>query len=163
MSSLSHPNLRYRVPRSVIEETICFLRERGQSRGHEGVVLWAARLDGLTCQVEPHPVLPAQITTRRSYRIPTEESFRIIRYLHANELVIPIQVHSHPREAFHSEADDELAFVQHRNAISIVVPDFAQWAPAEFPSRASFYYLHAGTEWIEMSAQEVQSRFVFHE
>lgn len=161
MSNLSDQNVRFLIPRSTVEGTIGFLRERGQSRGHEGVVLWPARLEGLKCRVEPLPLIPAQITSRRSYRIPAEESFRIIEYLHANRLVIPIQVHSHPHEAFHSEADDEYAFVQHRNGISIVLPDFADCTPAAFLSFARFYYLRIGTEWIEMSALEVESRFLF--
>jgi len=162
MSSLSDRTLRYRVPQSTVQETIAFLKKQG-NREQEGVILWAGRLNALECQVEPHPLIPVQVTTRRSYRIPTEESFRIIAYLGAQGLVVPIQVHSHPREAFHSEADDEFAFVQHRNGISIVLPDFADCSVAEFPYCARFYYLKVGTQWIEMSAQEVQARFVFEE
>jgi hypothetical protein len=73
--------------------------------------------------------------------------------------VIPIQVHSHLFDAFHSEADDELAFVQHENGISIVVPDGGSISPAEFTARAKFFRLVGGATWEELPRNEVQDRF----
>ena len=127
------------------------------------MVLWPARLQEDECRISPTPIIPEQITGPSSYRIPTDESFRIIQLLHQNRMVIPIQVHSHPFEAFHSEADDELAFVQHRNGISIVVPDFADFAATEFLQQAKFYILTSGVQWDELSRAALRQKFIFEE
>jgi hypothetical protein len=66
-----------------------------------------------------------------------------------------MQIHSHPQEAFHSEVDDERAFIRHENAISIVVPYFADFPVAEFLLRARFYRLREETNWEEMQAHEI--------
>jgi hypothetical protein len=161
MSKLSNPDLQFRVPFETVERTMLFLRNRGKSIGHEGVVLWPAQLQERVCLVSPAPIIPAQITGPKSYRIPTDECFRVIEFVHRNRLVIPIQVHSHPSEAFHSEADDEMAFVQHRNGVSIVVPDFADFSVAHFLQKAKFYILVVGVNWSELSERARCQKFVF--
>lgn len=90
-----------------------------------------------------------------SYRIPDEETIRIVKYVSERGMVIPIQVHSHPQEAFHSFADDERAFVQHENAMSIVVPNFANFPISRFLDRALFFRLLAGNRWRELAPKEV--------
>lgn len=161
MSKLSNPNLRFRVPFETINKSLGFLKNRGRSIGHEGVVLWPGVVQENECQISPMPIIPEQITGPRSYRIPTDESFRIIQLVHQNRTVIPIQVHSHPHEAFHSEADDELAFVQHRNGISIVIPDFANFGVAEFLQQAKFYILVSGVQWTELGITALRHKFIF--
>jgi hypothetical protein len=152
MFKLSDPKLTYRVPRDTVARSISFLQTQGALR-HEGVVLWPGRLQGGVCEVT-EPIIPRQITGRLSYRIPNDETFRIIRDVAERGLVIPIQIHSHPFEAFHSSADDEYAFVQHENALSIVVPDFAAFPLAEFTKQARVYRLRPGNEWLEVAAEE---------
>jgi len=97
------------------------------------------------------------------YRIPDDEVFRIIEYIADKNLVIPIQVHSHPCEAFHSETDDERAFVQHTNGISIVVPDFGHIDPDQFFNMAVVYSLVEGTVWRELLPSEISHRFHLQE
>lgn len=109
MSKLSDPQLKFIISSGVISASMDFIRSQG-ARGHEGVVLWAGRLlQNGACGIT-EPIIPKQITDKRFYRIPTEETFRIIEMVATAGMVIPIQLHSHPCEAFHSEADDELAF-----------------------------------------------------
>lgn len=153
MSRLSDPKLTYIVPSATVAQSLAFLQEQGRF-GHEGVVLWPGRLENGACVVS-EPIIPKQITGPLFYRIPDDETFRIIRHVAEQDQVIPIQVHSHPREAFHSRVDDELAFVQHENAISIVVPDCGRFSQAEFPNRARFYRLRPDNEWVELMNSEI--------
>lgn len=159
MYRLSDPTLKFVIPSETLARTLLFLQAQGR-KGHEGVVLWPGRLADGACFIS-RPIIPRQITGRLYYRIPDDETFRIVREVAEQELVIPIQVHSHPKEAFHSPVDDELAFVQHENAISIVVPEFGTLSSAEFPDRARFYRLHAGNEWVEMTTGEARAALQF--
>ena len=158
MSELSDRNLTFRVAASVITATLDFVRAKGD-QGHEGVVLWPGALVDGVCHISK-PLIPAQITGRRFYEIPDAEVFRIIQWLAARKLVIPIQVHSHEEDAFHSWADDEYAFVQHENAISVVVPFFGSINDDHFLTVSRFYRLDETGEWVELEPCEVNQRFV---
>ena len=115
MSKLSDPSLRYVVYGNVVSRTLEFLRHAGAD-GNEGVVLWPGKLEGNRC-VTTEPLFPAQEGGPVFYDIPDEEVLRILRFVYDRELVIPIQVHSHPKSAYHSCADNERAFVQNENGI----------------------------------------------
>ncbi len=159
MSRLTDPKLKYVISRAIVDQSLAFLQAQGRF-GHEGVVLWPARLEDHACVVS-EPIIPKQITGPLSYRIPNDETFRIVRQVSERGQVIPIQVHSHPREAFHSLVDDELAFVQHENAISIVVPNFGAVSSAQLRDGAKFYRLRPVNEWIEMTQAEVKDVIQF--
>lgn len=126
--------------------------------GVEGVVLWPGKLENGFCQIR-ECLVPRQIAGADFYRIPDDETFRIIESVATGGLVIPIQVHSHPEDAFHSWADDERAFVQHTNAISIVVPDFGAFPEDQFLDYAVIYSLVGGDEWRQLSETEKRQRF----
>lgn len=153
MSRLSDRGSVFHVPFEALDSSLKFLRMQSR-RGHEGVVLWAGKFEGTGFRVS-RTIIPAQTTGRLFYRISDDETFRILDIVSNADLVIPIQIHSHPREAFHSEVDDEKAFIRHENAISIVVPNFANFPISEFLLRARFYRLREGTTWEEMEAKEI--------
>lgn len=153
MSSLSDLKLVYRVSSRTVGLTLEFLQKMGTTRC-EGVALWPGRVVGGICEIGS-PLIPKQITGPLFYRIPDEETIRIVKYVSERGMVIPIQVHSHPQEAFHSFADDERAFVQHENAMSIVVPNFANFPISRFLDRALFFRLLAGNRWRELAPKEV--------
>ena len=155
MSKLSNLRLVYHVTLRTIAKTLAFLQKKGMV-GHEGVVLWPGRVVENVCKGSS-PIFPRQVTGPLHYRIPDDETFRIIGYIYRQGLVIPIQVHSHPREAFHSQVDDERAFVQHENAVSIVVPDYANFSAPNFLTKAHFFRLMSGNWWREMPPGEVDA------
>lgn len=159
MFKLSDPKVRYLVRQCVIWETLEFLRLKG-SDGDEGVALWPGNLEQALCTVS-EPLIPVQETGPLFYQIPEDETFRILEVVSTKGLVIPIQVHSHPREAFHSLADDERAFIQHENGISIVVPDFGRFSDQDFVRRSRFYRLAADSSWKEIPHKEVAKIFCF--
>jgi proteasome lid subunit RPN8/RPN11 len=159
MSDLSQESLVFRVGSETIERTLVFFREQG-AWGHEGVALWPGTLAGGVCEIGD-PIVPRQLTAPRMYQIPADESFRIIKTVAKQNLVIPIQIHSHPGSAYHSEADDEYAFLQHLNAISIVVPNFGFFDAGDFLANAVFYSLRGPELWELMDDAEVSRRFIF--
>jgi proteasome lid subunit RPN8/RPN11 len=72
--------------------------------------------------------------------------------LRSERLMIVAQVHSHPGDAFHSEADDEWAIVRHEGAYSIVVPRFARGVSVRsFVQDAAVYKLSAEDVWELLS------------
>lgn len=158
MSNIADPNLIYEIPAIVVAESLSFLRIRG-SVGVEGVVLWPGKLGEGFCEIK-ECLVPRQIAGPYFYRIPDDETFRIIEKVAGNGSVIPIQVHSHPEEAFHSWADDERAFVQHTNGISIVVPNFGNFPERQFLEQAVIYSLVGGEEWRQLSEPEKRQRFL---
>jgi hypothetical protein len=155
MSRLSDRDLIFHVPFQTLDQSLEFLRSQGR-RGHEGVVLWAGRFDGTGFRIS-RAIIPAQRTGRLYYRISSDETFRILEAVSNENLVIPMQIHSHPKEAFHSPVDDEDAFIRQENAISIVVPHFANFPIDEFLLHARFYRLREGTTWLEMEAGEIRA------
>lgn len=159
MSDLSQASLVFRVGSQTVERTLEFFRQQGL-RGHEGVALWPGNIAGGICDIGS-PLIPRQITGPRMYQIPADESFRIIKTVAKQNLVIPIQIHSHPGSAYHSEADDEYAFLQHLNAISIVVPNFGFFDARDFLANAVFYSLRGPELWELMDDAEVSRRFNF--
>ncbi len=157
MSSLSRTDLQYRVPSSLIRDTLDFFQRHGR-HGGEGVVLWAGSVCGRICHLRGL-VIPAQQTTIVSFKIPTTEMVRIVNWTADNDLVLAVQIHSHPEEAFHSEADNHLAALQHLNAISIVVPYLGGIPQDRFFTEAAVFCLRGPADWAPLAPAEIPGRF----
>lgn len=151
MSKLSDPTLRYVVPASTIHSTLAFLHAQG-ARDEEGVIFWPGHIEGGVCRIAA-PIIPRQLTSRVSFRIPTDEVFRILRLVSEASMVIPIQVHSHPEEACHSIADDTGALVRHVGALSIVAPYWAAFEAREFFFRTKSFRMDELGRWVVCDAQ----------
>ena len=66
-------------------------------------------------------------------------------------MLIAAQVHSHPEEAFHSQADDNWAILRHLGALSIVVPYFAnQTSVGNFLRQVAIFRLNDANQWREL-------------
>ena len=75
--------------------------------------------------------------------------------LKRNRLAVAAQIHTHPRQAFHSEADDTSAIVRHAGALSIVLPFFAlKTAPDTFTRDAKVFVLSRDNVWHEVPVDE---------
>jgi hypothetical protein len=158
MSKLSDSGLQFRLSFEVIRQTLAFLRNQGRL-GHEGVLLWAGHLEPDLFRVTD-VVIPTQYTSFASFRIPDDEMFRLLGWITERNLVFGVQVHSHPEEAFHSEADDVHCILQHRGAISIVVPDFANIDDKDFFRLVAIYTLRLNYDWIPLDTTTVTHRFL---
>lgn len=137
-----------------IEETLKHLREAGQ-RGNECVVLWFGRESATGIEIEA-VCRPAQMAGADIFRIPPAAMREIIGILAQHGWMIAAQVHSHPREAFHSLADDKWAIVRHENALSLVVPYFAaNTTAASFLRDQKTFKLTADNRWQELAVWEI--------
>lgn len=133
---------------SAISQTLDFLQEAGRSR-QECVVLWLGRRRGThieVCEV----LYPLQNAHADMFHLPPASMNKIMEYLRQNRIMIAAQVHSHPKQAFHSPADDMWAIIRHVGAVSIVLPDFALHTTlATFFHDAAFFNLSPENRWIK--------------
>jgi len=145
----------------VLEDTRAVLADRGV-HGVEGVVLWVGRRSGEDVQIL-FAFGPPQIAYKSpdglAVSIPDEAVTEIIAAL-PPDLFIPVRVHSHPTDAYHSATDNTNMLLSHRGAISIVVPYFAD-RPIEL-TQCSVNELDNSFCWREMPVGEIQERFIVH-
>ncbi len=148
------------IKRATINQMLETLQKFG-SHGCEGLVLWLGLLEPNTGKAHvTHAFVPEQESISNEdgvgYFVNTETLFKFNRALSETGLRLIAQVHSHPREAYHSEADDRYAIITAEGGLSLVVPNFGH-APAH-PTAWAVYRLH-GREWRELSARDVGSIF----
>ena len=135
-----------------IRKAYDFLRYAGTKRV-EGVALFAGVRSGMDFRLQ-EVVIPKQtgyiLESGLMYAVDSEELRRLNVWLYNNDIELIAQIHSHPSEAYHSEADDRYPIVDTYGALSIVVPDFAA-APMNVSSWA-FYRLSSSKEWDLLSS-----------
>lgn len=115
------------LPLPCIDYVYKRLREAG-SEGVECVALWAGNIKADTFEVK-NSIIPAQTAYKIEmgllYSVDGEELHRINEWLYRNKMTLISQIHSHPGEAYHSDADDRFPIVAVVGGLSIVIPDFA--------------------------------------
>lgn len=148
---------RYRVSGTILQSTADALRQVGQAR-KEAVALWQGRVVSETDAEVTKLVIPQQITGPRHFNIPLAERLRIMNEINQVGEFILIQLHTHPGEAFHSEADDRYAVTKHLHAISIVIPNFAVRWTGQL-NETSVNVNLGGGDWRELSQDDVVQLF----
>lgn len=142
------------VTKAQIDETLRILRASGE-RNSEGIVLWLGRRgpDGISVE---RVWCPPHRAGALFFEIPEAAMAQLFTELRGARQMIAAQVHSHPREAFHSQADDDLAVVRHVGALSLVVPYFARGTDVDsFPEDTANFVLTADNEWEEILSEEL--------
>src|SRR5580658_9594761 len=139
------------VPRKVVDDTLQTMREFG-ARGWEVLVLWLGEFGQRTGTADVRMAfVPNQkpITSEDGvgYFVASDTLFQLNKALSETGLRLIAQVHSHPSEAYHSEADDRYAIVTADGGFSLVVPDFGHAPPS--PSAWAVYRLR-GNRWLEL-------------
>jgi hypothetical protein len=147
----------YRVPRAVVAASAEALRTLSNDR-IEAVVLWQGRVRSRRTAEVCELVVPRQRAGALHFDVPLEERMRLIDVVTAAGDIILAQLHTHPREAFHSAADDRLAIPQHVGGISIVVPDFGQYWDGDFGAASVHRHL-GGARWEELSLSVARHLF----
>lgn len=155
-SSLLNRVRKINVESTVVTATLNVLRQFG-AHECEGLVLWL----GDILQDRAHAreiIVPNQrpIKDERGvgYFVDGRVLFELNRILADTGLRLIAQVHSHPGEAYHSEADDRFAIVTADGSLSLVVPNFAQ--ASDDPRDWAVYRLTRGS-WRELSSEETHS------
>jgi len=145
------------VPQKCVLIVYEHLRKAG-SNGVEGIALWAGKSSNTVFTVET-AVIPKQKALRYEdgllYTVEGDELHRLNKWLYLNKLSLIAQVHSHPREAYHSSTDDEFPIISTVGGISIVIPNFGF---GEISKRSwAVYRLQQQSGWVEQNAEEVNS------
>lgn len=137
---------RVRIASDVVDDTLELLRAAGSSR-HEGIVLWlGSDREGAVCVREAY--VPVHTSGSDYFHIPPGGMDQLLNHLDSTGTFVAAQVHSHPFEAFHSQADDAWAIVRHCGALSLVVPYFAFGTDSKnFLARVAAFRLSAADEW----------------
>ena len=106
------------IPAAVLEEARRFFEECG-SRGHEGTAMIKSGPRGSAL------VIPDQRPQRTRHGVSVEVTragqMQLAMALEDDEIYAS-RIHSHPDEAFHSQADDANPALTYDGALSIVVP-----------------------------------------
>ena len=144
--------------RPTLVNTIELLQAAGR-RSEERVVLWLAEVSSQ----EPFSITevyePEQVTDIDYFRLPPRSLRALASHLRARRLKVVAQVHSHPKEAFHSEVDDEWAIIRQVGALSLVLPDFArETTPETFLGLVAIYELSRRNAWIRVPAAGPEGR-----
>jgi hypothetical protein len=138
-----------RLGEGLFERTLATLRDCGAGR-EECVVFWTGPLE--------EPLLvdgllhPRHSAARGGYEIDQGWLARAWVELGVKCQTIRVQIHTHPREAFHSATDDAFPVVGTAGFLSLVLPRFA--APPQTLTDAYLARLRSDGEW---SAHEPSS------
>lgn len=148
-----------RVSEGHIRETLEMLRSSGDEI-KEGIVLWLGhREDGSSQVLETY--VPDHKAERDYFRIPPDSIARLLAHLRTTGQFVAAQVHSHPREAFHSLTDDTWAIVRHVGALSLVVPWFARnTEPSSFLRDVAAFELTDENRWEQIAQPALPHRIV---
>ena len=119
---------RFRVQASAMRATVEAIRSAGRD-GYESFVLWSGTQDNTT-----FTVAQVHIPEQTSYkfdaglcvRIDGSELHRLNLWLFEARQIIGVQIHSHPRDAYHSETDDTYPIATLDGSLSIVLPYFGR-------------------------------------
>ena len=104
------------------------LRTRSDGRG-EAIVLWAGRPTGDGHAMVSHLLLPSFLSSRDRLTIPRDERHRLAAWLLEQQLLIFSDLHTHPHQAFLSQADVAAPFSTRDGFYATVIPDFATGEP----------------------------------
>ena len=144
------------MPGGILESSADALRSLSEGV-RESVVLWIG-LGGADKAHVQRILVPQQLASPKHFEVSLEERVRIIRALGVSGEKVLAQLHTHPRRAFHSCADDRLALPRHTGAISIVVPDFGLDWYGDLNQTSVNCHLGKGV-WSELSPKAVSGMF----
>lgn len=143
---------------TIVSDTLAILQKVGRRRS-ECLVLWLGKRGADGIRVE-EVYKPDQEASRYYFRIPEDSMGALFQKLRAQRLLVAAQVHTHPKEAFHSCADDEWAIVRHTGALSLVVPFFAKHtSAANFVAETAVFSLSAQNEWCAVEPEQISNHY----
>jgi len=99
-------------------------------------------------------IKPQAETTYGSFFVSAKSMAQVVRVGANNSLQVVGQVHTHPRQAFHSDGDDKGAHTAYDGYVSIVLPDYGKKLPS-FKGAAFFVYVK-GHGFIDVPASKVK-------
>jgi hypothetical protein len=141
------------ISSELIRQTLAQLQHVGR-RKSECVILWLGKRNNGALKIQQAWV-PEQKAGYGFFDIPESSMHALFTGLRKHRLIVAAQVHTHPRQAFHSYADDKWAIVRHTGALSLVLPDFALRTTIQtFFHESALFVLSLQNEWLEVPASD---------
>ena len=141
------------VSSAIVQRTLTPLQAAGALQ-KECVVLWLGRREGNSIRIM-EAIVPVHKAASDQFVIPRTSILSLVETVGSRGMQIVAQVHSHPREAFHSQVDDDWAIVRHVGALSLVLPWFARkTTPETFFKHAVVFSLSPQNTWDHLSPSE---------
>ena len=106
--------------------------------GFEGIAYLFGMTNGATTLVIG-AMRPEARTTPGSFDVSPVAMARVVRKANDAGLQVVGQIHTHPRQAFHSGGDEDGARIAYDGYVSIVVPDYGRHLPALTAAAAYFF------------------------
>lgn len=111
-----------KVPSDLLAGTFAIFRDCGHA-SHECVAYWLSPTE--LPSVIDEVIHPDHTWTEGGYQIDDNWLTAFWFDLARRKKSVRVQVHTHPRLAFHSATDDEWALVHTPGFLSLVIPDYA--------------------------------------
>jgi hypothetical protein len=135
-----------RLANDIVSTTFRWLRDCGRGKC-ECVVYWTGPVGEDVVDRVEHPIHEHSVF---GYEVEDNWLTEVWRQLVAAKRTIKAQIHSHPREAFHSPTDDQWPIVSQPGFLSIVIPDFGTGEPSL--NRAWVGRLRADGKWQRLAS-----------
>jgi hypothetical protein len=135
------------------------LLEPFRARKVEGCLLWFGYvLDNDTCVVTTC-VKPTQASYATTYTISAEAVREVRRHVRPHRLMLLVQIHTHPKDAYFSQWDEEHALNKRPGALNMIVPDHGniRWIETE---RFCIVERTGAERWEPWSKQDWSRRLV---
>jgi hypothetical protein len=139
--------MRYRIPSTLLSETFDWFRRCGEAQ-RECQVLWTSEWALPAAIIEV--VHPQHLAHPGGFELASDWINGLWLELARAGRGIRVQVHTHPKEAFHSGIDDDYPIIHSAGFLSLVIPDFAS-GPVGF-ERAYLAEITSDGAWREVSA-----------
>lgn len=112
------------VPGTLAAKTIAHL-QAGGARGCEEFAFWSGHITDSGVAVVSRAFHPHTVQGHGHVMIDDDDQLLAMTDLvHEQDELVICQLHTHPRQAFHSSADDEGAYTDDPGFLSIVLPSF---------------------------------------
>jgi len=144
-----------RLPYSIVTETFEFFKDNGKY-DLETCAIWVGEAYLDIFEVK-EVWFPKQENTMISYYIPDIDVHNINVRLNKNKYSAIAQLHTHPREAFHSSVDDDYTILTLPGSFSIVIPDYGNIPNCAIDDWVVYRLLNG--EWTLQTKNKVRSLF----
>lgn len=146
-----------KVSKQQLQQTLSHLQTAGELN-KECVVLWLGVLNGNSENVKT-VIRPEHEAEEDWFNIPDSSLKELSQLLQSKGLMVLAQVHSHPETAFHSWADDRMALVRRKGALSVVIPYFGKTTNTEnFFDNSATFSLVEREKWNEIEHSDLIHR-----
>lgn len=120
---------------------------------HEGIAYLYGRTDGCTT-LAIGAIRPNAFTTPGSFSVPAPEMARLVKEIRRSGLQLICQLHTHPRQAYHSDGDVDGLKLICDGYVSIVLPDYGVHLP-RFED-AVFYFYRRGNGFTALEENNIR-------